>query len=246
MSDPGPPNSGESREAFWGYHDLFIFAGLSVPALVIGALLVRGVVLALRLHVQTKVLELLPAQFAGYALLFALLYLLLRIEYRRPFWRSLGFVRSKVSLQTAFLLGIVLAFSVGLLGALLRTPDLQTPLKDLLSNWTAIVAVGIVAVTIGPIAEELAFRGFLQPLLTRSLGPMAAIWLAGLLFGLLHLQEYAWSWRHGLLITCAGAAFGWLRYRSGSTLAATVMHAAYNLTLFVGYIAQGKDLPKTW
>ncbi len=256
MEDPflptQPPASnstrqGEAGEAFWGYHDLLAFAGLSVPALLAGALLVRGLFALAKIHVETKALELLPAQFSGYGLLFGLLYVLLRVQYQRPFWPALGFVRSRIPLRMAALFGVGLSVAVALGGALLRTPpDMQTPLRELLSNRTAIVAIGLVAVTLGPLFEEMAFRGFLQPLLVRSLGMAAGIWLAALPFGLLHLSEYAWSWRHGVLITCAGAAFGWFRQHSGSTWAATVMHATYNLTLFVGFLVQGKDLPKAW
>jgi membrane protease YdiL (CAAX protease family) len=240
------PKPAPGAEAFWGYHDLVLFAGLAIPALLLGALVVKGLLFAAGIRVETKALELLPAQFLGYALLFSGLALILKIQYRRPFWRSLGFRRPALPLRTAVLLGIAVAFAVAALGAALRTPDIQTPLRDLLANRRAVLAVGIVAVTLGPLSEELAFRGFLQPLLSRSLGAAAGIWLSALPFGLLHLPEYAWSWRHGLLIVCAGAAFGWMRHYSGSTLAATVMHAAYNLTLFLGYLVQGKDLPKTW
>ena len=39
----------------------------------------------------------------------------------------------------------------------------------------------------------------------------------------------------GKLIGIAGAAFGWVRYKSGSTTAAFLMHAAYNAAGFAGY-----------
>jgi membrane protease YdiL (CAAX protease family) len=213
---------------------------------VAAALLVRGLLTLAVIRVQTRALELVPAQFLGYLFLFGALYLIFKIQYDRRFWRSMGFVRSRVSMRATVAAGLGLAMVVALLGGLLRTPDIQTPLKDLLSTRTAVLLIGVVSVTVGPLAEELAFRGFVQPLLVRSLGPFAGIWLAALPFGLLHLEEYAWSWRHGLLITCAGAAFGWMRHYSGSTLAATVMHSTYNLVLFAGYFLQGKDVPKTW
>jgi len=56
--------------------------------------------------------------------------------------------------------------------------------------------------------EELIFRGFLQPLLVRSLGAPAGILATALPFGLLHFQEYGNSWRHVLLISLSGVAFG--------------------------------------
>jgi len=41
-----------------------------------------------------------------------------------------------------------------------------------------------------------------------------------------------------LIIFFAGSAFGWMRHRSGSTAAAAVMHAGYNLVFFTGLVAQ--------
>jgi membrane protease YdiL (CAAX protease family) len=72
------------------------------------------------------------------------------------------------------------------------------------------------------------------------LGAAAGILGTGALFGLLHAPEYAWSWRHVLLITAAGSAFGWVRYKSGSTAASTFMHAAYNLTQFAAFLGQAQ------
>ena len=36
-----------------------------------------------------------------------------------------------------------------------------------------------------------------------------------------------------MIVAAAGAAFGWMRYRTGSTKASTIMHAAYNALFFV-------------
>jgi membrane protease YdiL (CAAX protease family) len=63
------------------------------------------------------------------------------------------------------------------------------------------------------------------------------------LFGLLHFPEYGNSWRHALLITAAGAAFGWMRHATGSTKASALMHAAYNALFFAALFTQGKSGP---
>ena len=93
---------------------------------------------------------------------------------------------------------------------------------------------GIFSVILGPVTEELAFRGFFMPLLIRALGAPAGIILTALPFALLHGPEYAWAWQYVLLIGAAGAAFGWVRYGTGSTLASAMMHSTYNLTFFAG------------
>ena len=93
-----------------------------------------------------------------------------------------------------------------------------------------------------PVCEELIFRGFLQPLLVRSLGAPAGILATALPFGLLHFQEYGNSWRHVLLISLSGVAFGLMRHATGSTKAAAVMHSSYNAFQFV-LLMIAKSLP---
>jgi membrane protease YdiL (CAAX protease family) len=111
-------------------------------------------------------------------------------------------------------------------------------MKELLSDPVSIALIAVFGTTLGPVCEELVFRGFLQPLLVRSLGAVAGIFATAVPFGLLHLQQYGFSWRHGLLITCAGAAFGWMRHTTGSTRASTLMHAAYNGLFFLVLLTQ--------
>lgn len=231
---------------FWNYSDLALFVGFFMPSLLAGALIVKAIVRFAQLTAHSRAAELLPAQFLGYAILFSALYLLFKLQYRRPFWRSLKWVRASLSSSAAVLSGFLLAIVFGALGVLLKTPDIDTPMKELLSDRTSVILVAIFAMTLGPLCEELAFRGFMQPLFVRTLGSVPGIVLAAVLFGLLHLAQYAFSWRHGLLITVAGIAFGWMRHLSGSTRAAAVMHAAYNSTFFVGYLVQAKDLPSSW
>jgi membrane protease YdiL (CAAX protease family) len=254
MSEPEPPALGSpaaepspSREAvFWGYLDVAMFFSAALPALAAAALIVRGLFSGLSLQGQAKAPELLAAQFLGYGFLFGFLYLLLRLKYGRPFWESLGWTRLRDRFLERIAIGVGAALAVALLGGLLRTPDLDTPMKRLLSDRLSVVLVGLAAATIGPVCEELVFRGFLQPLLVRSLGPAPGILLTALPFALLHGPEYAWSWRHVVLITLAGASFGWMRRRAGSTAAAAVMHAAYNTTFFTAVLISGKDLPARW
>jgi membrane protease YdiL (CAAX protease family) len=93
---------------------------------------------------------------------------------------------------------------------------------------------------LGPLFEELLFRGFLQPLLQRALGPWPAIFLAATGFAVLHGAQYKWSWQHLLLVGWAGVAFGYARYTTGSTAAAALLHGGYNLTFFVGYLIQSR------
>lgn len=240
---PAPP---EESYPFWSYADLAVFFGIALPCLIVGGAVVKVFVWALHLHVHTMAFELVPAQFAGYGLLFFVLYLLLKWHYGKPFWQSLRWVRTRPSAPKAMLYGFALAFIVAWVGAALRTPDIQTPMKDLLSDRSAVLLVGAFAVTLGPLCEELAFRGFLQPVLVRSFGAIAGVVLTAVPFGVLHLWEYGQSWRHVVLITIAGTGFGWMRHASGSTRAAAIMHAAFNFISLVAYFSPARNMPKTW
>jgi membrane protease YdiL (CAAX protease family) len=240
---PEPPP--RRQEPFWGYQDLVLLIGLALPAL-LAAVLVVTLFSAVAGRPPRTAATVLALQFLAYGFWFVCLYALLKLRYGRPFWQSLAWVRPRASLVSFLAGGAALAFSVALLGAALRTPDIDMPMKELLRDKTSLALVGFFAVTLGPLCEELIFRGFLQPLLTRSLGAAAAILVTAAVFALPHGPQYAWSWQHVVLITLAGAVFGWVRHRSGSTIAVTVMHAGYNFVFFVALVAQWEDLSKQW
>lgn len=233
----------EQTKPFWGYFDLVLFIGAAVPALALstGALLL----LAFVIGPPSRTFSVLIMQFLAYGFWFAALYAIFHFRYRRPFWQSLGWHAPRSLLLRSLLLGPALAVTIALLGNLMQTPDIQVPMMELLDSPASIALVGFFAVTLGPICEELVFRGFLLPLLTRTLGAALAIVVAAAPFALLHGPQYGWSWRHILLIGVAGTAFGWLKHVTGSTQAATALHATYNLAFFAGFLlTQGDKLPK--
>ncbi|HYL39664.1 MAG TPA: type II CAAX endopeptidase family protein [Bryobacteraceae bacterium] len=220
---------------FWDYQDFLLFIAAAFPALLIAAFFVRVVSATAALG---KPFQGLVAQLIWYALSFGALYLILRTRYGRPFWSSLGWKFPFRAMTRILFGGPLLAIAIGYLGYVLRTPDIQMPFRQMLANQPTLILFAIFVVILGPLCEELAFRGFLMPLLMRSFGPTVGIVVTGALFGCLHAPEYAWSWRHVLLITLAGSAFGWVRYRTGSTAASIFMHAAYNLTQLAAFLAQ--------
>jgi membrane protease YdiL (CAAX protease family) len=222
---------------FWDYSDVAMFFSLALPCLVLSLLVVKGIELILPVPTG-KAVMLLPAQFIGYALWFSSLVALLRIKYGKPFWRSLAWTMPVQGFWRAVFSGPLLAFYIALIGLALRTPTIEMPFKDLLTDRVSLVLTGIFACTLGPLCEELAFRGFLLPLLLRSFGRLLGLFLSALPFALLHGPQYSWSWHHLLLLTLAGMSFGWVRVRTGSTFAATMTHATYNLTYFSAFLAQ--------
>jgi CAAX protease family protein len=83
---------------------------------------------------------------------------------------------------------------------------------------------------LGPALEESFFRGFLLPAVSRTTGVPLAVLVCALLFTALHKPPNAAQWAS---FTITGLAYGWMRVNSGSAAAAIMMHAVYNLTLFL-------------
>ncbi|MBV9507355.1 MAG: CPBP family intramembrane metalloprotease [Acidobacteriia bacterium] len=233
---PPPP-----RDPFWGYPDLALFLGLLVASVIASLGLVDLTENIFHIQFQAKVAEALAAQSLAYLLSFGALALLFRIHYGRPFWRSIGWISFRVPPFVVILSGASTAIGVAFIGAFIRTPTTSNRITEMLEDPKSLMLVAVFGLTLAPLAEELVFRGFLQPLLVRTLGPAPGIIAAAVPFGLLHFQEYGNSWRHALLISLAGAAFGWMRHRSGSTAASTLMHASYNGLEFLAYFAQQKE-----
>jgi len=89
------------------------------------------------------------------------------------------------------------------------------------------------------LCEELLFRGTLLNLLRRSLGPLAACLVVGLLFGAIHLHLVR------LLPTATfGVLLAWAALRSGSIWVPITMHALHNgLLLLLATQGFGQQAP---
>ncbi|HUB77973.1 MAG TPA: type II CAAX endopeptidase family protein [Bryobacteraceae bacterium] len=227
------------REPFWGYGDVILIAGLALPCMFLGVGVIWLLKTLLHLHMRAGVAAV-SEMLIGYALLFGILMLIFRIQYDRPFWRSLGWTWSGVPIMECVLFGFGTTIGVGIVAWLIHSPPSSGPLMDMMKDRSTLILLAIFGTTVAPLAEELAFRGFLQPLLVRNLGAIAGVALAAALFGGLHFSEYGDSWRSALLVALAGAAFGTVRQWTGSTAAAAVMHASFNGLQFVALLTASK------
>lgn len=248
LPEPLPPTAPPPppRDPFWSYTDLFLFAILAIPSMLAGILGVQTAMWLLHIRTQAKALTLVPGQFIGYAILFTALAGLFRLQYGKPFWHALGWREFRLPFPTVLAAGVATGFAVASIALAIGIDDRSNPMRELLSDPVSLWVAGLFAITLGPMFEELAFRGLVQPLLVRSLGAVAGVIATAIPFGLLHFQQYGNSWRHALVITCAGACFGWMRQATGSTRASTLMHAAYNSLFFFALLAQRKALPHSW
>jgi hypothetical protein len=211
-------------EAFWDYLDIFVWFGLLIATLFFLAISFP--------HAPNAYLALL-VQAILYGVGLGSIAAILRLRYDRPFWRSLAWIRPRpLNALMSFMLGPFMAISLSYLGYLIRAHPKSLPFEKELADPTLAILYGALVVFIGPLFEELVFRGFMMPLLIRSTGVTAGILITAALFGGLHIFQYA-DWRTGVLIACAGAAFGWRRYTTGSTIDSVLMHVGFNLAPFL-------------
>jgi uncharacterized protein len=86
-----------------------------------------------------------------------------------------------------------------------------------------LIRLALLAVVIAPVVEEVLFRGFLQPLLKKSLGPRMALVLTAALFAYVHFHvgSFVQLWVLGL-------ALGLAYECTGSLAVSVLVHAWFN------------------
>jgi membrane protease YdiL (CAAX protease family) len=106
-----------------------------------------------------------------------------------------------------------------------------------LAGWRGVAAIGAVC-CVGPLIEEVVFRGYLQTGLRGLIGTFGAVALTGLVFGFVHVSA---GWHVLLPLSMIGWLLGWLRERSGGLLAPIVVHALHN-SLTVGLVIASPEI----
>jgi membrane protease YdiL (CAAX protease family) len=172
------------------------------------------------------------AQMAAYLILLGYMYILVTRERRQPrFWQALHWnwpaapwahVGLGVLLQAVFL--VVEATGI------LPFPK-EVPFESLLKRPLTVTLVALFAVTLGPLLEELFFRGFLYPVVRHASGVTTAVLATALPFAAMHAAQYGYSWASVLLIFVVGVVLAAVRERRDSLAAAFLVHAGYNGTI---------------
>lgn len=149
----------------------------------------------------------------------------------RTGWRSLGFVPASgpraFGLAALALIGS-LAFT-GVYGLLvdaagidaLRPPEVP---EVFLGKGLGLLGTVLVLAFVGPLAEEVFFRGFAYGALKNRFAPTTAILISAAIFGVLHGEL-------GVLVPifATGVALAWVYERTGSIWPGLAAHSAQNL-----------------
>jgi membrane protease YdiL (CAAX protease family) len=224
------------REPFWGYLDLLLMIGLLFTSLVLIALMANGWA---HFHPQAKddLTELaLPLQLVAYVFVYLCFFLIFKLRYNRTVFKSLGWRKTSFSLLTAGFGGVLLAVALSVFAALIHTPKVDTAFDELVKTPFSTALLAFTAVILAPLFEEMFFRGFLQPLFSRTFGVALGILATALLFGGLHASEYKFAWQYVAAITLVGVALGAVRAKTNSIIPGTVMHGCFNAVSVVALV----------
>lgn len=227
---------------FWGWLDLLLFVVILVVSMFAAAILVSGfnfgIVAAGYPQFSLSLAQVaVLLQLLGFGPALFLLSRILRARYRQGLRAAVQLKPMRhIGLYAG--VGLATAMLVSALNIVFKLQDLDMPMNELIKSDADLIAIGIAAFTFGPLFEEIIFRGFLQPLFVKGIGPIAGILATSILFALPHGAQYGWHWQLILIITVAGVVFGVIRWRAESTTASTIAHAAYNGVLLLGAVVQ--------
>ena len=216
---------------------MLVIAGLTVVMLLITQLLVAPGLLrfayprARWLEVAEKPISVLLAQLMAYVVVAIYMVLLIEGKYRTPFWQAVRW--NWPGTAGANMLGIgALMLSFDILGHRYLPMPKTAPFDQFFARPSDAYLTAIFAVTLGPLMEELFFRGFLYPVIARRMGALGGILLTALPFGLMHYLQYR-SWGAVLIIVMVGIVLTTVRVITKSVASSFLAHAGYNGTLMV-------------
>lgn len=173
-----------------------------------------------------------PAQAAAYLVLLMFMYALVTHAYSRSFWRGVHwhFPVARWGLYLAG--GVALALAIETGSNFLPIPK-SLPIDEFFRNRSSAWLMAAFGTLLAPLVEELFFRGFLYPVLRRRIGVTLGTAVTALLFAFIHESQLAHAWAPLLMLFCVGVTLTLTRELTDSVAASTLVHSAYNATLFV-------------
>ena len=158
-----------------------------------------------------------PAQLAGQIMMGIYLWKAGYISTKKETWSLVSapyLLGSAVAILTS---GFVVSSLMSLLDSI---PNIMEQSFDILqSGWGGILAIAIV----GPVLEELLFRGAITKALLQQYNPTKAILISALLFGVFHINP-----AQILPAFLIGILLAWTYYKTGSLIPCIFMHILNN------------------
>ena len=164
-----------------------------------------------------------PAQLAGQVMMGIYLWKAGYISTKKITWSPV----SSSYLFFSALAVLTCGFVVSALAELMKwIPNIMEQSFDILqSGWGGILAIAV----IGPVLEELLFRGAITKALLQQYSPTKAILLSAFLFGVFHINP-----AQILPAFLIGILFAWTYYKTASLIPCILMHILNNsLSVFL-------------
>jgi len=225
----------------WGWLDLLVFVGFAVIATILFAVLVTlGLALfhvtPAQMHGSRAVASLVEivAQVVLDLCLLGYLAVQMRVRFRSPFWRTIGWRALQTQGASRTMAYLNLVFGGLLLGIVTSVaeaafpPKHPLPVQTFLQDPRTALLFMLTAVVIAPVVEETFFRGYLYPVVARSFGVRTGVVVTGALFGLLHSIQLWGGWWQIALLVVVGIVFTLARARTGTVVASYILHLSYN------------------
>jgi hypothetical protein len=233
----------------WTWTDVFIFLLFSVGIMVVLEYSMQTFLLTtgrVKMHelaafVSSNTAYVSVRQFLWFTSMLGFLYFTLHPRRPEPFWDTIGWrpprtgeLARALFYPLCFFGGAVLAVVIAAASAAMA-PKQPLPIQQFFLDRQSIYLMAILAVLVAPIVEETVFRGFLYPVIARSLGIFGGIAITGILFGLMHAQQLWGGWAQIGLLVLVGIIFTSVRARAGSVIPCFLLHLGYNAIQFIGF-----------
>lgn len=221
----------------WNGWDILLIA-LLMFVLPFIALPVVGLIVAKTVYPQAPLISVLQkpwlalsTQLGIYVLVLIFMIMLVEGKSHQRFWTAIRWIWPARYWPALVALGIAMV-SMQALEKFFKLPQ-HVPMEDFLNTPLMAIVTGIFAVSLGPLMEELFFRGFLYPVLARRMGMVSAVLITSATFGFIHAAQLAFAWGLVLIIFIVGLVLTIVRATTGSVAASFVVHVAYNSTLVI-------------
>ncbi len=258
-----PPRPAVQRIPNFGHFVVFILLG-------VGGYLSSGLVILAAVHqhmfgvatfkqAEEEIHYRLGSQAVWYLITLVFCVWIFPLLWQRSFFDGLEWRASAAVRQRWRLFGAALAcFGVAIIDEIVLPGPTNTPIDQTFRMPGAVWLLFFFGVTLAPLIEEIAYRGFLLPALctaydwvveqiTGSLAPsvdtngrprwsvpamVVASVLSSVPFALMHGDQTAYSLGPFLLLVCVSLVLSWVRLGTRSLAASVLVHSSYNLLLF--------------
>ncbi len=175
-----------------------------------------------------------PTELAAYLMLLVFMTFLVATRHRTGLFKAVSWnAPNRDRTLYAIAGGMVIAMFSGLAEFLLRRwIPTSLPIDEFFRDRPSAFLLAGFGILVAPFMEEMVFRGFLYPALTKWTGVGPSVALCSASFALLHGAQLGYAWAPLLVLFLVGLALTVARAVTGSVAVSVVIHMTYNFVLF--------------